>query len=96
MDDHNVFAEKSELYAQARPGYPQALFEYLNSVCSDHDHAWDAACGSGQAALRLATYFNQVQATDISERQIAHAVQHPKVRYTAGAAEATHFNQNQF
>jgi SAM-dependent methyltransferase len=96
MDEHKLFAENSENYAQARPQYPKALFEYLNAVCNEHDEAWDGACGNGQAAVGLVDYFKKVQATDINEGQIVHAIQHPKVNYSVQAAEETNFDKNQF
>ncbi len=96
MDAGKIFGEKSENYVKARPQYPKALFEYLYAVCNEHDQAWDGACGNGQAAVGLAAYFKKVQATDISERQIAHAIQHPKVSYSIQSAEQTNFDKNQF
>ena len=94
MDHHNLFNEKSEYYARARPHYPKELFQYLNSVCDGHKAAWDAACGNGQAAVSLACFFEQVQATDISEQQIAHAIQNPEVTYSVQPVETTNFYED--
>ena len=96
MDHHQLFSEKSELYAEVRPLYPHELFHYLVAVCDEHKEAWDGACGNGQAAVSLANHFDRVQATDISEQQIRHARQHPKVTYSVQAAEETNFDENQF
>lgn len=71
----------SELYAKARPGYPKELFSYLSELCNEHDVAWDAATGNGQAAIGIKDFFKVVMATDISENQLRYAFQHPKIHY---------------
>ncbi len=96
MDAHDLFSKKSGLYARVRPHYPEELFQYLESICEEHKSAWDAACGNGQAAVSLARYFKEVQASDISEQQIAHAKQNPKVIYSVQPVEETSFAQGQF
>src|SRR5262245_2795312 len=87
--DQNTFGEKSESYARARPKYPADLFRWISGQCEDHRSAWDCATGNGQAAVGLADYFAQVDATDISAEQIAHALPHPRVRYAVASAEAS-------
>ncbi len=69
--DH--FSASASEYAQARPQYPQALFDWIASVAPAHDLAWDAGCGNGQASRDLATRFDHVHATDPSAAQIAQA-----------------------
>jgi SAM-dependent methyltransferase len=49
--------------------------------------AWDCATGSGQAAVELANVFEQVIATDASEKQIGNAERHPRVEYRVATAE---------
>lgn len=83
--DH--FSAQSELYARYRPGYPPQMFEYLASLCARHARAWDCASGSGQAACLLAPWFDEVIASDASERQIASAIPNPGVRYVVAPAE---------
>ncbi len=83
--DH--FSIQAGDYAQYRPNYPAALFEYLSSLVSDHTLAWDCATGSGQAALGLTPYFDKIIATDPSAAQIQNAVPHPKIEYAVAAAE---------
>jgi SAM-dependent methyltransferase len=85
--DH--FSSLAEQYAQARPGYPPALFEYLASLCAERGSCWDCACGSGQASNALAEYFGRVIATDASAKQVAAAEPHPHVEYRVAAAEAS-------
>jgi SAM-dependent methyltransferase len=83
--DH--FSTLATNYAKYRPHYPAALFEYLASLVSEHKLAWDCATGNGQAALGLAPYFEHVIATDASARQIANAIRHEKITYSAAPAE---------
>jgi SAM-dependent methyltransferase len=83
------FSDLAKSYAESRPGYPAALFEWLASLVEPREVAWDAATGSGQAAVGLARYFRHVIATDISEQQILHATRHPRVTYRVGGAEAS-------
>ena len=87
FEDH--FSELAAAYAAHRPGYPQALFEYLASLAPGRALAWDCGTGNGQAAVALAQYFEQVSATDASARQIEQAFAHERVRYAVEAAEHT-------
>lgn len=83
--DH--FSKHAKLYADARPSYPSALFEYLSSLCDAHDCAWDCATGNGQAAVQLARYFKKVIATDASQAQIENAKATDHVIYRVATAE---------
>jgi SAM-dependent methyltransferase len=96
MDHHRLFDEESEHYAAVRPQYPKEIFEHLASVCSARRSAWDSACGNGQAAVGLARFFERVEATDIGEQQIAHALKHPRVTYSVQSSEETDFADDQF
>jgi ubiquinone/menaquinone biosynthesis C-methylase UbiE len=87
MTFKDLFSGHSEEYSQHRPVYPPELFEYLSSIVSSHETAWDCATGNGQAAIGLTSYFNKVYATDASEKQIAHAFPHPKIQYSTALAE---------
>lgn len=84
--DH--FSTRAGAYAEFRPHYPDSLFAWLASVAPGRALAWDAGTGNGQAAVALATHFDQVWATDASEQQIAAAEAHPRVRY--GVAREAH------
>lgn len=96
MKHHQLFSDRSDLYAKVRPHYPQELFTFLASLCDEQKTAWDVACGNGQSAVDLAGHFEQVYAIDISDEQIRHAHPHPRVRYSVQAAEKTNFAENQF
>jgi SAM-dependent methyltransferase len=84
----DFFSRDSAAYAQFRPRYPPALFEWLASVCPRHTLCWDAGTGNGQAAVELARYFERVIGSDPSEKQLAHAISHPRVEYLRGGETA--------
>lgn len=83
--DH--FSRLAAQYAEFRPTYPGALFDLLARTAPARGHAWDCACGSGQATLDLAERFETVIGTDASAKQIAAAPTHPRVTYAVGPAE---------
>lgn len=85
----DYFSKQASDYHHYRPHYPPELFEYLASLVSRHDTAWDCATGNGQAAHGLAPYFQHVIATDASEKQLAHAIPHEKITYRIAPAEKT-------
>ncbi|MFL6621765.1 MAG: class I SAM-dependent methyltransferase [Sulfurifustaceae bacterium] len=88
--DH--FSAQSASYAKYRPGYPDALFDWLATLTDAHDVAWDVGTGSGQAALGLARHFAKVIATDPAEAQLRSAVAHPHILYRVLPAEQTDFS----
>lgn len=83
--DH--FSGQAADYAKFRPSYPQELFNYLGSIASSRQLAWDCGTGNGQAAVGLASVFDRVVATDANEKQIANAQSHEKVEYHVAPAE---------
>lgn len=83
--DH--FSGHAARYAQARPTYPDALFEWLAGVCPRRGLAWDAGCGNGQATAALARVFERVVGTDPSAEQIAQAPAVANIEYRAEPAE---------
>ena len=85
--DH--FSSVAQTYAQARPHYPAALFDWLSSLCAHHDRVWDCGAGSGQASVALADRFEAVIATDVSAAQIAQATAHARVDYRVAPAESS-------
>ncbi|MEL6462642.1 MAG: class I SAM-dependent methyltransferase [Cyanobacteria bacterium J06558_2] len=92
----NIFSFQADKYAAFRPQYPHQLYQYLVSVCRQRQQAWDCATGSGQCAIVLAEYFEQVHGTDISEAQIKYATPHQRIEYLLQAAEKTNFTDGQF
>lgn len=91
-----TFSEDSESYNLSRPVYPEALYEFLTELCKTRNRAWDSACGNGQVSQHLINYFNEIQATDISENQIKHAFKHEKINYTIQKSESTNFPDSYF
>lgn len=83
----DLFSDLAELYAQARPTYPESLIAEISTLAPGRLQAWDAGTGNGQAARLLANHFAQVHATDASIEQIAQAEHHPKVTFIAEPAE---------
>lgn len=77
----NHFSSNSDQYHLYRPSYPDDLFKWLASITPATNLAWDCATGTGQAALQLARYFDQVIASDASRQQIDQATNHPNIRY---------------
>jgi SAM-dependent methyltransferase len=85
--DH--FSRLAPGYAECRPGYPDALFDYLEQSVERHELAWDCAAGSGQASVPLARTFGRVVATDASAAMLALAPRHPKIEYRVAPAESS-------
>lgn len=84
---HDHFSEVAARYADFRPRYPAALFDYLAKLVPRDSLVWDCACGNGQATVDLAERFDRVVATDASREQIASAKPHPKVEFRVAPAE---------
>ncbi len=87
FQDH--FSKLAPRYTRHRPLYPEDLFSHIASVAPSRSRAWDAGTGGGQAAVRLANYFDEVIATDGSQEQIRNAQQHPRVQYRIALSEKT-------
>ena len=83
--DH--FSGHARQYAEFRPTYPPALFQFVAGLSAAHHLAWDSATGNGQAAVGLAGYYERVLATDASAAQIAYATPHPRVEYRVAMGE---------
>jgi SAM-dependent methyltransferase len=83
--DH--FSRQSAAYRRYRPGYPDALIEFVVASAPDRRLAIDCATGNGQAAVQLAPHVDLVLAVDGSESQVTKAREHPRVRYAVATAE---------
>ena len=90
MTFKDYFSENSHHYENFRPLYPPALFNYLASIASHQQCAWDCATGTGQSAIILADYFSQVIATDASANQINSATTKQGIKYYVADAENSH------
>jgi ubiquinone/menaquinone biosynthesis C-methylase UbiE len=83
---HDHFSNVANRYADYRPHYPEALFEYLATLVLRGSLVWDCAAGNGQASVDLAQRFDRVLATDASQEQIASAKPHPRIEYRVAPA----------
>jgi SAM-dependent methyltransferase len=83
------FSENAKKYAQFRPLYPAALYEFIFSHTHRFDCAWDAGTGNGQAAKELAKKFTKVIATDISAAQIENAIPADNLVYQVAGETTT-------
>lgn len=92
----DLFSQQSQVYAKYRPTYPKELFEYILQFVEKRSCAWDCATGNGQAAQALAEYFKRVEATDVSEAQLANAFQKHNIQYQKASAEQTPFHHDTF
>jgi ubiquinone/menaquinone biosynthesis C-methylase UbiE len=92
----DLFSSQALLYAQYRPGYPRELYDFIVQYVNNRTRAWDCATGNGQAAVELAKYFEEVMATDISEKQLQQAQPHEKITWLVTTAEQTPFADNSF
>ncbi|HEY4207874.1 MAG TPA: class I SAM-dependent methyltransferase [Puia sp.] len=90
------FSAHSDKYAQFRPVYPDALYDFLLSLVPARDNAWDCGTGNGQVAQVLVHSFAKIYATDISRQQIENAFVHERIEYSVQAAENTSFPDNSF
>jgi hypothetical protein len=96
MDPKDLFSDQSKIYAKYRPGYPPELFDHILSFVEQRKKAWDCATGNGQAAGILAHHFEKVEASDISEAQLRHAIKKENIAYHVCPAEQTPFADNSF
>jgi SAM-dependent methyltransferase len=85
--DH--FSAVAAQYANARPEYPQALFDWIASVVDTRGLVWEPGCGSGQASRDLARLFDRVHATDPSTAQIAQAHGPSNITFSVEPGEST-------
>lgn len=86
------FSSQAAEYARFRPVYPEELYDFLFALIPDRVNAWDCGCGNGQVAGRLADHFGKVNGTDISQKQLDHAVQKPNIHYQLTPAEKTNLD----
>lgn len=84
---HDHFSSVAGRYADFRPHYPAALFDYLATLVPSDALVWDCAAGNGQATLDLAKRFERVVATDASAEQIASAPSVANIEFRVALAE---------
>ncbi len=84
--DH--FSGLAQAYAEARPEYPDALFDAIAAVVPASARVWEPGCGSGQATRGLATRFAHVFATEPSANQLERHWAQPSSGYTGNVTLA--------
>ncbi|MGK7346774.1 MAG: class I SAM-dependent methyltransferase [Candidatus Nitrospinota bacterium M3_3B_026] len=87
MSYRDYFSERSSEYATYRPDYPVTLFDTVAGKVPGKKAAWDAGCGTGKAAGKLADYFDVVVGTDISLRLLEKAAGRAGVHRVVARAE---------
>ena len=90
------FSAQAAAYARYRIAYPVVLYDWLLPQVSARERAWDCATGNGQVAAVLADSFVRVDATDLSENQLAQALPRPNIHYQQTTAEHTPFPNQRF
>ncbi|OGX84549.1 SAM-dependent methyltransferase [Hymenobacter lapidarius] len=90
------FSTQAADYARYRIDYPPALYHWLLPQVRARERAWDCATGNGQVAAVLAETFVRVDATDLSEKQLAQAAPRPNLHYQTATAEHTPFPSQHF
>lgn len=92
----DIFSKQADIYAKYRPNYPKDLFDFILSHVKNKQTAWDCGTGNGQTAKELAMHFENIFATDISQKQIDKAHSAPNIFYSVQPAEQTNFQGNTF
>ncbi len=92
----DLYSKQAAGYRQYRPVYPLELYDYILRHVKGRESAWDCGTGNGQVAGALADYFQEVEATDISESQLKNAIDKDNVYYQLVRAEQTPFDKNTF
>jgi SAM-dependent methyltransferase len=87
MNFKDHFSGHAGVYHEARPTYPDALFDWLAREAAQRGLVWDAGCGNGQASVALAQHFARVHATDPSAPQIGNAEARANIDYRVEPAE---------
>jgi SAM-dependent methyltransferase len=90
------FSTQSADYARYRIDYPADLYDWLLPQVESRERAWDCATGNGQVAVVLAESFVRVDATDLSDKQLAQAPPRPNIHYQTARAEHTSFPAQRF
>ncbi len=92
MDQAQTFDKVAELYGEARPGYPAALFDDLWRLAGLRPEAavLEVGCGAGQATADLSARAGRVVAVDLGPALIEEArrrVQAANVEFTVARFE---------
>lgn len=93
MSNLDIFTGKAEVYASARPGYPEAVLEYIATLIPPDAAVADIGAGTGKFTALLARHgydtFAVEPNADMRGQLAATLVQFPNVKIITGTAEAT-------
>lgn len=92
----DLFSKQAAAYRLYRPEYPKELYDQILTHVKGRESAWDCGTGNGQVAAVLAEYFQEVEATDISQNQLKNAIDKENLFYQLCQAEKTQFDDNAF
>ena len=88
-----IFTGKAEAYAKARPGYPDAAIDYINSLVLPNAVFADVGVGTGKFTVLLARRGYDVFAVepnaDMQEQLAITLAPYPNAKIVDGLAEAT-------
>jgi ubiquinone/menaquinone biosynthesis C-methylase UbiE len=96
MKKKDLFSAQAESYAAFRPAYPDELYQFIFNRVANRTNAWDCGTGNGQVAQVLCRHFENVDATDISSKQLEYAYRAKNITYQVCEAENTPFLESQF
>ena len=101
-DLRTTFDQDASLYAKARPGYPNALFEDIIefSKISDDGRILEIGCGTAQATLPFALRGYSIHCIELGANLAEVAKQnlsnYPKAQVSVGNFEEYPLNENSF
>ena len=72
------------------------MYDFILKHTKNRHTAWDCGTGNGQVANVLANYFQQIEATDISDNQLKNVIPTINIHYSNQRAELTNFPNNHF
>lgn len=88
------FSKHANQYVQFRPSYPHELYEFIYLHLHQFETAWDAGTGNGQAARELSKKFQNVFATDISDKQLLNAYRADNIFYSIASEKSSLANHS--
>jgi len=94
MSTAELFTKQSDAYRASRPGYDPQLFAKLAELAPGRELAWDVGCGSGQATIDLASHFDRVVGTDVSQPQLDRAPITDNISYRCEPSDRSSLEAN--
>lgn len=93
-ENHFAHASAAARYARSRPFFHPIVMERIRlnlRLKGRLPVGVDVGCGTGQSSLALTELVDQVLACDIAYEMLAHAPEHPFIRFEHGAGERIPF-----